>query len=75
MSSTLRPLTSGITPAEVSWTLMPLVTTPLPRSIVWYQPNASAWACNSSAVVTAGERSESGAAPHSAGGTAAWALS
>ena len=48
MSSTLRPVTSGMTPAEVSWTLMPLVTTPLPRSMVWYHPNASACACSSS---------------------------
>ena len=64
MSSTLRPVTSGMTPAEVSWTLMPLVTTPLPRSMVWYQPNASAWACNSAGVVTARERSERGVAPN-----------
>src|SRR5580704_17182091 len=63
MSSTLRPLTSGMTPAEVSWTLIPLVTTPFPRSMVWYHPNASAWACNSSGVVTARERSEARRCP------------
>ncbi len=58
MSSTLLPTTSGMTPTEVSWTLMPLVTTPLPRSMVWYHPNASACACSSDGEVMGRERSE-----------------
>src|ERR1700735_3517626 len=57
MSRTLRPVTSGITSWEVSWTLIPFVTTPLPRSIVWYHPIASACSWSSWGVVTGGQRS------------------